>query len=87
VRRRSCAGDSAPQEPARAAVAGGDAGGEAQTSPATSFLGLGFGDSLSFSIQDRIAFISVSSSIQDRDLSVVFRFANESSFSHLDLHR
>ena len=82
-------------------MAGGDAGGEAQTSPATSFLGLGFGDSLSFSIQDRIAFISVSfdswsnlfisfsvsSSIQDRDLSVVFRFANESSFSHLDLHR
>jgi len=41
-------------------VAGGDAGGEAQTSPATYFLGLGFGDCLSFSIQDRIAFISVS---------------------------
>ena len=74
-------------------MAGGDAGGEAQTSPATSFLGLGFGDSLSLSIQDRIAFIFVSfdswlnlfpffvsSSIQERDLSVLFRFSDESTF-------
>ena len=47
-------------------MASGDAGGEAQTSPATSFLGLGFGDSLFLLIHERILFSPSRSTSLDR---------------------